>query len=81
MKGEDEPVRLTVRSTHHGPLVNEVLGADEEVPLAFRWTALDEPGLGHAEFRLLEPRSGPELVEMLRDVTMPVVNLIWAEKP
>jgi penicillin amidase len=80
VKGEDEPLRLTVRSTQHGPLVNEILGADEDVPLAFRWTALEEPGLGHAEFRLFEPRSGADLVDMLSDVTMPVVNLIWADR-
>ena len=79
VKGQDAPVRIEVRSTHHGPLVNEVLGADGDQPLAFRWTALDSPGLSPAEFGLLEPRNGPELVEMLRDVSMPVVNLIWAD--
>ena len=80
VKGEDQPVRIAVRSTHHGPLVNEILGADSDQPLAFRWTALDHPGISHAEFRLLEPRSGADLVEMLRDITMPVVNLIWADR-
>ena len=28
VKGEEEPERLIVRSTHHGPIVNEALGAD-----------------------------------------------------
>ena len=30
-------------STHHGPIVNEALGADEAEPLALRWQTLDEP--------------------------------------
>ena len=29
---------------------------------------------------MLEPRSGPELVELLRTVTMPVSNLVWADR-
>ena len=33
----------TVRITHHGPIVNEALGADEAEPLALRWLTLDQP--------------------------------------
>jgi penicillin amidase len=69
-----------VRSTHHGPIVNELLGADDQQPLALRWTALDAPSVSPAHFAVLEPRSGAELVEMLRPVAMPVVNLIWADR-
>jgi len=79
VRGQDEPVRMQVRASHHGPLVNEQLGADAERPLALRWTALDVPSIAHAHFRLLEPRSGYELVELLGEVTMPVVNLVWAD--
>ena len=32
-----------MRSTHHGPIVNEALGADDAEPLALRWMALDAP--------------------------------------
>ena len=31
-----------MRSTHHGPIVNAALGADEAEPLALAWTALRE---------------------------------------
>jgi penicillin amidase len=79
VKGQAEPVRLEVRATRHGPIVNEQLGADDDPPLAFRWTALDAPSISEAHFGLLDPRSGPELVEMLHSVAMPVVNLIWAD--
>src|SRR3954454_782316 len=37
------PGRLGGRSTHHGPIVNAALGADEAEPLALAWTALAEP--------------------------------------
>jgi penicillin amidase len=80
IRGEEQPERHEVRLTHHGPLVNAALGADDEQPLALRWAALDEPAISHAHVGVLEPRSGPELVEMVRSVTMPVSNLVWADR-
>jgi penicillin amidase len=80
VRGQDEPERIRVRATHHGPIVNELLGADEGNPLALRWTALDAPSVSHAHFELHEPSNGAELVELLRTVAMPVVNLIWADR-
>ena len=41
VKGRDAPEVLEVRGTHHGPIVNEALGADEAEPLALRWLTLD----------------------------------------
>ena len=55
-------------------------GADDEQPLALRWAALDQPSISHAHVGVLEPTSGPELVELLRTVTMPVSNLVWADR-
>jgi penicillin amidase len=80
VRGSSQPVRHEVRITHHGPIVNHALGADDEQPLALRWSALDEPSISDAHLGVLEPRSGPELVELLRDVTMPVSNLVWADR-
>jgi penicillin amidase len=80
VRGQSAPERVEIRATHHGPLVNEQLGADAEQPLAFRWTALDAPSVSDAHFGLLEPRNGAELVEMLDCVAMPVVNLVWADR-
>ena len=80
VRGQDQPERHEVRLTHHGPIVNSALGADDEQPLALRWAALDEPSLSHAHVGVLEPRSGPELVELLSTVTMPVSNLVWADR-
>ncbi|MGB2850458.1 MAG: penicillin acylase family protein [Solirubrobacterales bacterium] len=75
-----EPEHLEVRSTHHGPIVNDVLGADASEPLALAFSALRQPALSQAQVRLLEPTSGRELVELLADQCTPVSNLIWADR-
>ncbi len=80
IRGEEQAERHEVRITHHGPIVNSALGADDEQPLALRWAALDEPAISHAHVGVLDPRSGPELVDMLSTVTMPVSNLVWADR-
>jgi penicillin G amidase len=80
VKGASAPERLEVRLTRHGPIVNEPLRADDAEPLALAWTALQAPAISAANLRVLEPTSGPELVEMLAAHTAPVSNLIWADR-
>src|SRR6185436_3319875 len=65
VKGRDAPEPLDVRLTHHGPIVNEALGADEAEPLALRWITLDQPTAFPGMFELHEISSGPELVAKL----------------
>jgi penicillin amidase len=80
VRGRAEPEALVVRATHHGPIVNEALGADEDEPLALRWATLDEPTTFEGAFDLLDVESGPELVAKLADLTSPASNLIWADR-
>jgi penicillin amidase len=80
VKGRDAPELLEVRLTHHGPLVNAPLGADEAEPLALRWLALDVPTSFAGMFDILDVRSGPELVAMLEGHTSPASNLVWADR-
>ncbi|HEX2391474.1 MAG TPA: penicillin acylase family protein [Solirubrobacterales bacterium] len=80
VKGREEPEVLEVRQTHHGPIVNEALGADEGEPLALRWQTLDEPTAFPGMFELLEIASGPELVAKLEGHTSPASNLVWADR-
>ena len=80
VKGRDEPVALDVRITHHGPIVNAALGADEAEPLALSWLALHEPTAFAGMFELLEIESGPDLVAKLEGHTAPASNLIWADR-
>jgi len=75
-----EPERLVVRETHHGPIVNFALGADDSEPLALSWSSFHFPGVSDASFGTLEPRSGPELVELVATTAMPVSNLVWADR-
>ncbi|HEV7770454.1 MAG TPA: penicillin acylase family protein [Solirubrobacterales bacterium] len=80
VKGHEEPVAIDVRHTHHGPIVNEALGADEAEPLALRWATLDEPTSFAGMFELLEIGSGAELVAKLEGHTSPASNLVWADR-
>jgi penicillin amidase len=80
VKGRSEPVVLEVRSTHHGPIVNEALGADEGEPLALAWQTLAEPTAFEGMFELLEITSGRELVAKLEGHTSPASNLIWGDR-
>jgi penicillin G amidase len=80
VKGRDAPELLEVHITHHGPLVNAALGADETEPLALRWTALDKPTAFAGMFELHDIRSGPELVAKLEGHSAPASNLIWADR-
>jgi penicillin amidase len=80
VKGRDAAEVLDVRITHHGPLVNAALGADEAEPLALRWISLDQPTAFKGMFELHGIRSGPELVATLEGHTSPASNLIWADR-
>jgi penicillin G amidase len=79
VKGGD-PEPLVIRETHHGPLVNSALAADDDEPLALSWAALRFPGISSANFSVLDFSTGPELVEGLAEVHAPVSNLIWADR-
>ncbi len=80
VKGRDAPEVLDVRITHHGPLVNEALGADDAEPLALRWITLDQPTAFKGMFDLHGIRSGADLVATLEGHTSPASNLIWADR-
>lgn len=80
VRGRSEPEELSVELTRHGPIVNEALGADPAEPLALRFAALEMPCVTRSQVEALEPRDGSELVEMLSDHTLPVSNLVWADR-
>jgi penicillin amidase len=80
VRGWQEAEAVEVRSTHHGPLVNDFLVADDSEPLALRWIALDEPTTTRAMFGVLDPSSGAELVDLMRHHTTPASNLVWADR-
>jgi penicillin amidase len=75
-----EPERLVVQETHHGPVVNHALGADDLEPMALSWAALRFPGVSPASFGILDPTEGGELLDLLSEQAMPVSNLVWADR-
>jgi penicillin amidase len=79
VKGRSEPEVLEVRSTHHGPIVNEFLNADSGEPLALRWLALDAPTTSSAVFGIHDVTSGKELVTLMAGHTTPASNMVWAD--
>jgi penicillin amidase len=79
VKGSD-PLTVVVRETHHGPVVNRALRADDAEPLALAWSVLRVPCISAANFDVLGFRSGPELVDGLAELSAPVSNLIWADR-
>jgi penicillin amidase len=80
VRRRSEPERLVVRETHHGPIVNEALRADDAEPLALRFMVLDVPGVTRASLNVLDVTSGAELVELLSEHSHPVSNLVWADR-
>jgi len=80
VKGRDAPELLDVRITHHGPIVNEALGADAAEPIALRWQTLDQATAFAGMFDVLRVASGPELVAMLEPHSSPPLNLVWADR-
>jgi penicillin G amidase len=59
VRGEMRPVTFTVRSTRHGPLLNDVVGdlAGYATPVALKWTAL-QPGYQLSGFFQLDQATG-----------------------
>jgi penicillin G amidase len=79
VKGGDAEL-LLIRETHHGPLVNFALAADDDEPLALSWAALRFPGISSANFSVLDFSTGADLVDGLAEVHAPVSNLVWADR-
>ena len=80
VRGRAEAVRLEVRRTHHGPIVNEALRADPSEPLALAWTALGAPCVTEATLGVLDVSTGSELVDSVAPHNAPVSNLVWADR-
>jgi penicillin amidase len=80
VKGQPEPETLIVARTHHGPIVNEALRADDAEPLSLRFSALELPGLTAANFAVMDFASGSDVVDRLADHCHPVSNLVWADR-
>ncbi|MDY6917248.1 MAG: penicillin acylase family protein [Chloroflexota bacterium] len=84
----EEPVRIQVRETHLGPIINdnqidedtgEVLGFNNEDPLAVRWTALDPGTLCRGIVDLNLATDWGEFREALEYWDVPSQNFVYAD--
>ncbi len=77
-----DPVTITVRSTAHGPILNDVVPelADTNVLYAFRWTALTETDGALGAFLKIDAASTfAELRDALRSYVAPAQNFVYAD--
>ncbi len=80
VRGRPAPEVLEVRETHHGPIVNEALGAHEGAePLALAWTALREPFFTRMALDVGYVRTGLEVVVNFDEFHVPAMNMLWAD--
>lgn len=83
--GEEQPVVVFARITRHGPIINDIVGGEEEdwsfswQPLALSWTAL-QPGTVIRSILLLnKAQNWEEFREALSYWDVPSQNFIYAD--
>ncbi len=83
-----EPITIQVRETHLGPIINdnqvdeetgEVLGFNNEDPVALRWTALDPSTLFQAIFDINKATNWEEFRSGLQYWDVPSQNFVYAD--
>jgi len=83
--GEEEPVVVNARITHHGPIINDVVGGPDEdwsfgwQPLAFSWTALQPSRMMQSVILLNQAGNWAEFREALSYWDVPSQNFIYAD--
>jgi penicillin amidase len=80
VKGRARPEVIGVTITHHGPIVNAVLDAGGDQPLALCWTGLQYPCITESGDETAKARSGAEVVEAASRHHVPPLNMLWADR-
>ncbi|GHO45249.1 penicillin acylase family protein [Ktedonospora formicarum] len=85
IKGE-EPVVEDVRVTRHGPIITKMpplenMGEEKgELPLALRWTGLEQCNIAWAVQKINRATNWDEFREGLRDWDVPPQNFVYADR-
>ena len=83
-----EPITIQVRETHLGPIINdnqvdeetgEVMGFNNEDPVALHWTALDPGTLFQAVFDINKATNWEEFRDALQYWDVPSQNFVYAD--
>ena len=83
--GRDDPVVIKVRSTRHGPIINDVLHGATSAwaygwqPLALRWTALEPGSMASSVLGLSRAQNWDQFREALSMWDVPSQNMIYAD--
>ncbi len=73
------PVRVNVRSTRHGPVITDAVGALEE-PVSLQWTALAETDRSYESFlRLGYAHDWDSFRESFREHVAPTLHMLYAD--
>jgi len=78
VRGRAQRERWTVRSTHHGPILNGAVEGLREV-MALRWTALLPSTVAEGVLRYNRARTLQEFREALRFFHVPAQNFVFAD--
>jgi penicillin amidase len=78
VRGND-PVRLTVRSTRHGPVITPVEERAGNQVLAFQWVAHSPAATFQALLGMAQARTAAEFLWALRDFDDPHQNVVFAD--
>jgi penicillin amidase len=83
--GQEEPLVVQVRATHHGPIINDVVGGVESEwsfgwqPLAFSWTALQPSSLMQSVLQINRAQNWTEFRQALTYWDVPSQNFVYAD--
>ena len=91
VRGQQEPVIEEVRITRHGPILtsithplngsqaNDANGSAPELPLALRWTGLEQCKIISSVQKLNRATNWTEFLDAMRDWDVPPQNVIYAD--
>jgi penicillin amidase len=86
--GSDQTITIQLRETHLGPIINdneldeeseEILGLNNEDPLALSWTGLEPSHMSRAVFGLNKAADWDEFRDALQYWDVPSQNFIYAD--
>jgi penicillin amidase len=83
VKGQDEPIVEEVLVTRHGPILTSLTHKDQqdkELPLALRWTGLEQHQIVGAIHKMNRATNWEEFREALRDWDVPPQNMVYADR-
>jgi len=81
VKGRQQPVLFKIRSTAHGPMVNDIHEAtqNDSFAVTFRWTGFEVTDEARATQLLNRAKSWNEFLQAMRYFQVPNQNVIYAD--